>query len=335
VTVYIYTSILILRLHMSSSSFIVTLTFITQQINIFGGLLLFISGIIGNLLTLIVFLSFHTFRHNSCSFHLSVMSFVNIGQLLTGLLSRITINMSDIDWTQLSLFYCKFRMYFLVVCTNISMICMCLSTIDQYLATCHRPRWQRWSNLKSACYLSTVSIIVSFLIAIPCLIYYIHTLSPITGQITCTAINDFFIKFNIYFYRLTISNIFPLLITLLFGLLTYRNVQNIAYRTIPLVRRELEKQLTTMVLVQDVFTFFVLLPIMTLGFISLNPNINQNPLSNAEFQLVNTIAVIFYYAYFVVSIKKNFLYFIVDLFIHSFRHHFIFMYVFLNDFVVN
>jgi hypothetical protein len=81
-------------------------------------------------------------------------------------------------------------------------------------------------------------------------------------------------------------------------------VKDITYRTVPLVRRELDKQLTAMVLVQDVFTFFILLPIMTLGFISLNPNNTQDPLANAEFQLANVIAVMFYYLYFSVSIKS-------------------------------
>jgi hypothetical protein len=101
-----------------------------------------------------------------------------------------------------------------------------------------------------------------------------------------------------------ISNILPLFVTLVFGLLTYRNVKQIAYRTVPLVRRELDKQLTVMVLVQDVFTFFILLPIMSSGFVSLNPNITRDPLAAATFQLANAIAVIFYYLYFAVSIKS-------------------------------
>jgi hypothetical protein len=181
---------------------------------------------------------------------------------------------------------------------------MCLATIDQYLATCHHLRWQRWSDLKYARYLSTIGIIFSFLTAIPCLVYYIHSISPITGQIICTATDDFFNQLNIYFYRLIVSNIFPLFVTLVFGLLTYRNVKQIAYRTIPLVRRELDKQLTAMVLVQDAFTFFIILPIMISGFISLNPNFTQNPLTDAEYQLANVIAVMFYYLYFAVSVNN-------------------------------
>ncbi|CAF1110335.1 unnamed protein product [Rotaria sordida] len=259
---------------MSSSSFIATLGFVTRQINIFAGTSIFIAGVIGGLLTTIVFLSLRTFRDSPCAFYLSVMSFVNIGQLLTGLLSRITTNMSGIDWTQLSLFY------------------------YQYLATCQRPRWQRWSNLKSARCLSIVCIMFSILTAIPCLIYYTHNVSLITGKISCTATNGFFIQLNIYFYRLIMSNVLPLFIALVFGSLTYRNVKEIAYRTIPLVRRELDKQLTAMILVQDIFTFMTILPIMTLGFLSFNPAFIQNSLAEAEFQFANVIAVMFYYLYF-------------------------------------
>ena len=286
---------------MSSTALINDLLFIVRKINIFGGVSIFISGIIGNLLTILVFLSLRTFRESSCSFYLSVMSLVNLGQLLTGLLSRTVFNISNIDWTQLSLIYCKIRMYLLVVCTNISMFCMCLATIDQYLATCRRPHWQRWSDLKYARSFSFISITFSVLTAIPCLIYYIHHSSAVSGKIQCTTIDMIFDRLNIYFYRLIMSNILPLFITLIFGLLTYRNVKQIAYRTVPLVRRELDKQLTSMILVQDVFTFFILLPIMSMGFISFNPDINRDPLVNAQFQLANVIAVMFYYLYFSVS----------------------------------
>ncbi|CAF0875057.1 unnamed protein product [Adineta steineri] len=283
---------------MSSSSLITTLNSITREINIFAGISIFIIGIIGGLLTIIVFLSLQTFRHSSCAFYLTVMSFVNIVQLIIGLLSRSTNNISGIDWTQSSLFYCKFRNYLLVVCTDISMLCMCLATIDQYFATCHKPRWQRLSNLKLARLMSSISAIFSILTSIPCLIYYNQYISPTTGILTCMVTDTFFIQLNIYFYRLIMSNILPLFITLVFGLLTYRNVKQIAHRTAPLVQRELDKQLTMMILIQDIFTFITLLPIMTLGFISLNPNTTRNPVIEAQFQLANVIAVMFYYLYF-------------------------------------
>ncbi|UJR38063.1 hypothetical protein I4U23_030744 [Adineta vaga] len=55
------------------------------------GIPFLIAGLLGACLNIIVFLSLKTFRQSSCAFFLTIMSFVNIGQLLTGLLSRILI----------------------------------------------------------------------------------------------------------------------------------------------------------------------------------------------------------------------------------------------------
>ena len=133
-----------------STSNISILCITAQQVTIYMGIPIFIAGIIGEILSFIVFLSLKTFRQSSCAFYLTVMSFVNIGHLFTGLLPRIMINGFNIDWTQISLFYCKFRIYILQLCTLISFTCMCLATIDQFFATCSNPRWQQWSNIKFA-----------------------------------------------------------------------------------------------------------------------------------------------------------------------------------------
>jgi hypothetical protein len=91
-----------------SSSVIESLVAAYQQVIIYSGISVLIVGLIGNCLNLIAFLSLTTFRQNSCVFYLTMMSIVNIGQLITGLLTRIMISGVDIDWTQFVLFYCKF-----------------------------------------------------------------------------------------------------------------------------------------------------------------------------------------------------------------------------------
>jgi len=91
-----------------SSSVIESLVAAYQQMIIYSGISVLIVGLIGNCLNLIVFLSLKTFRQNSCVFYLTMMSIANIGQLITGLLTRIMISGVDIDWTQFVLFYCKF-----------------------------------------------------------------------------------------------------------------------------------------------------------------------------------------------------------------------------------
>jgi heme/copper-type cytochrome/quinol oxidase subunit 4 len=94
-----------------SSLTILTFNYTTKQISIYLDIPMLIIGVIGEFLNLIVFLNLKTFRQNSCTFYLIIMSFVNIIILLTGVLSRITISGFDLDWTQISSFYCKCRVY--------------------------------------------------------------------------------------------------------------------------------------------------------------------------------------------------------------------------------
>jgi hypothetical protein len=179
-----------------------SLSFATEQVTIYLGTFNLITGVIDGLLNLIVFLSLKTFRQSSCAFYLTVMSIVNVGELLAGQLTRILISGFSIDWTQTSLFYCKFRGYILQVCAIISMNFICLAMIDQYLATCSRPRWQQWSNIKLAHRLSAIIILFWILYDIPVLIFYIHIKSPTTGKLTCTIVNNIFEQYLNYFLLL-------------------------------------------------------------------------------------------------------------------------------------
>jgi hypothetical protein len=157
-----------------------SLTFIGQQITIYGGILILAVGVLGESLNIIVFLSLKTFRESSCAFYLTVMAFVNIGQLLLGLLSRIMISGFGIDWTAMSLPFCKIRLTVFHLCGLMSYTCICLATIDQYLATCIRPHWQQWSNIRMAHRLVIIFTIIWSLHTIP---YFIF-LNRVTSQAT-------------------------------------------------------------------------------------------------------------------------------------------------------
>jgi hypothetical protein len=154
-----------------SSSIDSSLTVIGREITIYGGFLILIVGVLGQLTNIIVFLSLQTFRQNSCAFYLIIMSIVNIGQLLLGLFTRILIAGFGIDWTLTSLVYCKFRIPFLQLCSLMSYTCLCLATIDQYFATCTRRRWQQWSSIKTAHRLTIISTIIICIILFPYPIY--------------------------------------------------------------------------------------------------------------------------------------------------------------------
>jgi hypothetical protein len=282
-----------------SSSINSSLPFIGQQITIYGGIITLVLGIVGGLLTLIVFLSLETFRQNPCACYLTIMSFVNIGQLIFGLLSRILIAGFTIDWTIPSLAYCKFRLTCVQLCALISHACLCLATIDQYFATCARARWQHWSNIKLARQLIILSIIVSILFFIPYPIFLDHvTLGSST--VSCNMNNVIMLQYKNYFIILFLLGYIPDCITIIFGILAYRNIQQIAYRTVPLVRRELDKQLTTMVLIQVVINAFTNIPYATTVAVMYGTTNVTNPVITNIIQFIYSVTLIITYTYFAV-----------------------------------
>ena len=288
-----------------SASNISYLIFVSQQITICLGIPIFIAGVLGNLLDAIVFLSLKTFRENSCAFYLTVMAIVNNGQLINGLFTRIMISGFNIDWTLTSTFYCKCRFYVVTVCSIISFTCMCLATIDQFFATCSNPRWQRWSNIKVARRVMIVVVIFWIVHGIPYWIYFDYIVSNTTGKITCMSSNDIFQFYHVKIYTAVYIGFLPIFINTLFGLLAYYNVKHLAYRTVPLVRRELDRQLTVIVLMHAFFVFLATIPYVIVTILYSDANIMSDPVVAERLQFTNTVTLCIYYLNFVVSDVKN------------------------------
>jgi hypothetical protein len=286
-----------------SSSFISTLNFLSQQFAIYLGTTILITGVLGGCLNVLIFLSLHTFRESSCAFHLIIMSIFNIGQLLTGLLGQIMSIGFNTDWTQSSSSYCKWRYASIQACMMISLTSVCFAIIDQYWATSSHRRWQQWCNIRLARRLSAICVIVWFLHGIPFVLYFDHIVVLTTKKITCSFTNDIFRQYVNYVWSPIISRVIPLTITIVFGLLAYRNVRQLTYRTVPLVRRELDKQLTTMVLLQVVITCFAIIPYFIVNMITSYTNLTKDPVTAAQLQLASILTVCLYYMYFAVSLN--------------------------------
>ncbi|CAF1411748.1 unnamed protein product [Adineta ricciae] len=278
-----------------------SLSFVGRMITIYSGIPLFIGGITGEILKMIVFSSLRTFRQSSCAFYLTVTSTMNIGQLSTGLLALITNTLFGVDGTESSLFYCKFRPYCFQTCALSSLGCFCLATFDQYCATCSHPRWQQWSNIKRAKRLVIINIIIWALHGIPYLIFFEQIQSSITGNVKCTSRDFIFAYYRSYVIIFILFGILPMSISTIFGLLAFRNVQELGYRTIPIVRRELDKQLTKMVLIQLIVNIFTLLPNTIISTVLTSPNIPSNTLNQTYIQFAYSIALLLNYAYFASS----------------------------------
>jgi hypothetical protein len=288
---------------MSTST--LSLVYATQQVNIYLRSIIFVFGLASNILNIIVFLSLKIFRESSCAFYLTAMSFVNIGQMFLGLIIRTLSVGFGVDWTITSLAFCKLRYYFFLICAVLSFTCMCLATSDQYLATCSNPRWQRYSNIKLARWLFIIFSIIWIFHGIPIILFYNQVQSIDTNQTVCTITNSTFEQYYRYFYLVILLGVIPAFVTIVFGIMAYRNVQHLSYRTVPLVRRETDKQLTTMVLVQDVYNLFFIVPYVVVYFIALSLSDNVDPVYAAKIQLASAITNALYYMSF--SVSSNYL----------------------------
>lgn len=287
---------------MSSASMSI-LPQLSRHLTIYVGTVEFIGGVLGGLLSIIVFLSLRTFRESSCAFYLTVMSFVNIGNLSTGLLSRILISGFAIDWTLISPFYCKFRWYCLQLCVLTSFTCVCLAVLDQYFSTHARPQCRQLSNVKLAHRLMALFLVLWLSHGIFYGVFFNLLVSPTTGKVSCGSENLTFRQYHVYGYLIILAGGLPLIISAAFGLLALHNVQQLAYRTVPLVRRELDKQLTQMVLAQIVHNCISTLPYTILTIVSSVVNFSTDPNVAARFDFANVLSILLYYSSF--SVRRE------------------------------
>ena len=132
---------------------------------------------------------------------------------------------------------------------------------------------------------------------IPFLLFYQLKGDPATGKMSCTVSNKIFAVYTNYFYPIIFRCSAPLLISLFFGFFAYRNVQQIRYRTIPLVRRALDRQLTRMVLFQVLVNMFVFPYYTITSIVLIGMPRDTDGMELAVLQLINTVTLHLYYIY--------------------------------------
>jgi hypothetical protein len=322
-----------------ASSFIASVNFAIQEISIYFVIPIFIIGVIGGCLNVIIFLSLKTFRQSSCVFYLMIMSAFDIGRFFLSVLPYIMRWGFATDWGVSSLFFCKIRLCIFSICTLTPMTCLCLAIIDQYFATSSHPRWQQCCNIKLAHRLTAIFCSIWILQGIPYLEFYNHIISPLTNQTVCQVTNDIFNQYLSYGYYVTLTNLLPL-IAVVFGLMAYYNARRLAYRAVPLVRRELDKQLTVMVLVQVLISFCTSVPFSIDNIFTIINTQQNDPVFLAKKFLAGTIISDVFILSFAVRILSIIFYclkhFHPSVFcLYYFRVHFTHMFVSQNGFVIN
>ena len=126
----------------------VTILYISQQLTIFLGSFLVITGVIGNAINIVVFSSVRSYRTTPCTFYFLIGSFFDIAYIMINLVSRIVISGVGVDFTRTSPSWCKMRNFSLATISLLSLSCSCLATIDQFFSTSQNASLRRLSSIK-------------------------------------------------------------------------------------------------------------------------------------------------------------------------------------------
>jgi hypothetical protein len=284
---------------MSSASTAQYIRNIADSYDFYVGLFNLIVGLIGNIFIILVFTNLRLLRGNQCSFYLIIESVSDLGLLIAIYSSRILTNVLGYDPTIVSLPWCKIRAMFAQIFGLWSLFTICCMTFDQYLATNHRYSFRQMSTLKLAHGLTIFNICFCVLHSI---LYLIFT--EIQTSLGCTVYNAILKKYLSFFHIPILSSALPLVITVSFSLLAYRNVRRIVRHQIPLVRRRLESQLTAMVLGRVICIVVLGLPFIFISILELNVNNSEgNYMELAIVDLLSSICYSLLYTNF--SVKSN------------------------------
>ena len=140
----------------------VSLTYLSDQLTVYIGLILLFFGLIGNGINIWIFSTVRNYRQTPCSFYFLIGSIFNFLYVLLNLPLRIISSINKIDLSVNSLIWCKIQGYFICLFGVISFSCSCLAIIDQYLITSKNISFRQLSNMKK--YLSNININLNSLV---------------------------------------------------------------------------------------------------------------------------------------------------------------------------
>lgn len=224
---------------------------------------------------------------------------MNNGHLMFGFFTRLMVNSFNIDWTNGSLLFCKLRPWLSQFSIMLSITCLCLATFDQYLATCSNNHWRQRSNLKFAYCLSILATVCWCIHGIPFILTY-----RLQNHI-CSIYDSTFYQYNRIIYIPILTCSLPLLIMFIFSCLSLRNIRQMDRYTVPVIRRELDKQLSHMTLVQALFTMIISFPFISYYVYLMSMDLNSLSVISEQ-QLILVILNMFWHAGFSVWRSSSF-----------------------------
>ncbi|CAF3484403.1 unnamed protein product [Adineta steineri] len=289
----------------SSSSDIILITNlknILSQLNFYFGLFIFIFGIVGNTLNILI-LSQRTLRSNSCVIIFLASSAAGIIAILSGLTSRV-ISGVTVDLSSTISWICKLRGFILYTSRAVTFWLIMLAAIDRWLLSC-RDAHRRNMSSKSNSFRGIIIITVLSILIHSQLFYCFEAnlvdtpLKCYTKNIECRLMND--LTFAI------IVILLPLILILIFGWMTILNTRSTRNRVEPMTiinqpikisttkkrSKKTDQRLLIMLFVQVIFLALFTLPLaLQKLYATLTMNIPKSTLQMTIEDFIYQIALI-------------------------------------------
>ncbi|CAF1027923.1 unnamed protein product [Adineta steineri] len=189
---------------------------LNKTISQYGLGLIWFVGNIGSILNCIIF-SQPTYGKSPCAMHFLASSVAQFFTFNFALLTRLLQYGYGIQGTNIYVWFCKVRFYLFYIFVAVPRYNIVMASVDRYFASSRSALRRQWSSPKIAIRLIIGNIIVWCIIYVQVLIFY-----DITNGSCSYGSGAYGIFFSIY---ISIdSGILPLLLLLIFGLLTVNNI---------------------------------------------------------------------------------------------------------------
>ncbi|CAF4685896.1 unnamed protein product, partial [Rotaria sp. Silwood2] len=205
-----------------------SLDFISDQFNRYLAPIIFLFGAVGNIVNCLV-LSQRTLRSNPCAFLFLSSSFIDLISILIGLPTRILAGW-HLDPTATINWICKTRVFIVFSTRTMGIWLIAFATIDRWLISSidiHRRHMSSLKNVKREIFIIVILSILFYIHMFPC-----YEANNINAPLKCYEETEKCRVITDLTYVI-LSIIMPLLLMIVFGLLTISHVHHLHSRVAP------------------------------------------------------------------------------------------------------
>jgi hypothetical protein len=219
------------------------------------GIIMWIFGLIGNILNICVFTIWsrsrkpnnnNNNRASNSPLYLLTSSIANFIVIAYSLTTQILFDGYQYEITQSNaIILCKLRYYVLHTFDTISLTCVCMATFDRYLVSSRKVRLRQMSTTRQR-----TKLIILFLIcliglhSIPIAVYY-----DVSNAGKCHIYSLSYLHYYRYVIQIFLHGIIPMFFFSLFGFLTFLQLKTLKNRN---QNVNIDKQLSRMLLLMSI-----------------------------------------------------------------------------------